>query len=131
MFIITNYKIFERFEEEFKSTIQFDNMDRWSIIIDDIMSKSDYIKKEFDIIVIDRNHSVKSKQYFPYIDIYKVVKDYEEESSIPCAVYDVCNKQFKLFYADGKSLRSGNYLIIKSENFFDRLEDVYYKIYID
>lgn len=129
MFIITNYKKFEIFES--KSIVLLDDIDKWRVIIEDIMSKSDYIKKEFDIIIIDRNHSVNSKQYFPYIDLYKVTKEGDEDSSIPYAVYDVCNKQFKLFYADGKSLKPGNYLIIKSENFFDRLEDVYYKIYID
>lgn len=85
MFIITNYKIFERYEEEFKSTTQFDYMDRWSIIMKDIMSKSDYIKKEFDIEIRDRNKQIKSKQYLPYIDLYKA--DYDEDYFKPVGVY--------------------------------------------
>lgn len=118
MFIITDYKKFESNQ----------NIE-WQNIIDDIISKSDYIKSEFDIEVVDRNKVVNSNQYIPYIDLYK--SELEDEKYIPFGVYDVCNRQFKLFYSEGKELNPGKYLVIKSDNFFDAIEDVYYKIYID
>jgi hypothetical protein len=128
MFIITKYKVFELgsyIKPWFtKEDIEFCN---------NILSKKKEIEKEFDISICHRQEfgltnarNTGSK----FIDLYKILPDGIKS---PFGVYDLSKKEFVLFYEGKKilSIDKEGYIKITSKDFFDGLELVYYKIFLD
>ena len=134
MFIITKYKMFE-------SNFSDDDIK----LAEEINDRVDYIEQEYELIVKHRQpfgDTVRSPENGErtvfgrpvtrtsgsrYFDIWKKNKGLIES----IGVYDISNREFILFYSEGKQLRRESYLHIKSENFFDQLERVHYYTFIE
>jgi hypothetical protein len=125
MFTIKSYKLFE-------SNLLPEDVD----FCNNILSKKDEIEKDFDIEIVHRRPFGQSGSKF--IDLNKIFKngdgtDYTNwpSSRSHFGTYDISTKQFVLFYDGNKYLTHSNYIRIDSENFFDGLETVYYKAFLD
>lgn len=110
---IKNFKLFE--SEDIPDYIKD---------INDVMSHKSEILKEYELIISHRN--ISSNRRIPFIDIYK-----ESNKHIAVGIYDTKKKQFLLFESEGVKLSMNNYLVIKSETFFDRLDWVHYKLFVN
>ena len=119
MFIITKYKMFE-------SNFSDDDIK----LAEEINDRVDYIEQEYELIVKHRQpfgNTIARMSGSRYFDIYKKNEGLIES----IGVYDILNREFILFYSEGKQLRRESYLHIKSENFFDQLERVYYYTFME
>lgn len=114
MFITTKYKMFE-------SNYSEDDIR----LAEEIISKKDYIENEFEIKVEHRSPFREPGSRF--FDLFKT----EENLKISIGVYDLVNREFILFYSEGKELKRKDYLRIKSLNFFDGLDRVHYYSFIE
>ena len=126
MFIITSYKLFEGklIQKPWfaKSDIEFCN---------NILSKKDEILEEFDIYIVHRQEfgvTVAKNTGSKYIDLYRILSGGIRSSF---GVYDLSKKEFILFYEGKKLLSDKSYIRIPSKDFFDGLELVYYKTFLD
>jgi hypothetical protein len=122
MFTIKSYKLFE--SKLLPEDVDFCN---------NILSKKDEIEKDFDIEIVHRRPFGQSGSKF--IDLSKILTNEETPHTWPSkrhfGTYDISTKQFVLFYDGNKYLTHSNYIRIDSENFFDGLETVYYKAFLD
>ena len=115
MFIVTKYKVFEMGRYIYKPiTINFS--------IDDIKLAQE-IENNSSNIINDYELIVRKRLQSKFFDIYK-----KDSQQIPVAAYDIIRREFILFWSEGKKLN--NYLTIKSDNFFDQIERVYYLLYV-
>lgn len=118
MFKITKYKVFE-------SNFSDDDIQLAKTIED----KKDSIKDEYELIINHRQpfgDTIARRTGAKFFDISR-----SNDPHTTVGVYDIVNKQFTLFWSEGKALPFSKYLVIKSDNFFDKIEEVYYKIFID
>jgi hypothetical protein len=97
------------------------------------LSKRDEILEEFDIYIVHRQEFGKTNARntgSKFIDLYRILSGGIKSSF---GVYDLSKKEFILFY-EGKgplSIDKEGYTIIPSKDFFDGLEMVYYKAFLD
>lgn len=95
-----------------------------SVSLHDIMSKKDYILNKWDLVV-DNRVGISTTM----IDIFIKVNNRET----PRGVYDFNKREFILFYnsLNSKPLNPDKYIKIKSNDFFDKLDDVVHLLYYD
>jgi hypothetical protein len=129
MFTIKSYKLFESAGRQTRPSsgkpaiLPSTDVD----FCNNILSKKDDIEKEFDIIIQHRNPFGEGGSTF--IDLYKVPEPGRWKSCF--GTYNIPTKEFILFYDGNKTLNHNNYIVIPSEKFFDGLEMVYYKAFLD
>lgn len=121
MFIVTKYKVFE------SNNFSDDDIR----LAQEIEDKKDSIKDEYELIINHRQpfgDTIARRTGARYFDISKDISGIL--SSV--GVYDILNREFILFYAEGKYYHTQfSYIRIKSDNFFDQLERVHYLIFIE
>jgi hypothetical protein len=116
MFIVTKYKVFE------SNNFSDDDIR----LAQEIESKKDFIENEYELVV--KHRTPFKSPGARYFDISKDISGIL--SSV--GVYDILNREFILFYAEGKYYHTQfSYIRIKSDNFFDQLERVHYLIFIE
>jgi hypothetical protein len=123
MFTIKSYKLFE--------ATQVRITDEDIELCNNILSKKDEILEEFDIYIVHRQvfgQTNARNSGSKFIDLYKISPRGIKSSF---GVYDLSKKEFILFYDGKKSLDLNNYTIIPSKDFFDGIEMVYYKTFLD
>jgi hypothetical protein len=94
-----------------------------SVTSSDIMSKKNQIEEKWDLRVEMRHGGSKIIDIFIRID----------EDWVPRAVYDMESKEFVLFYRsmDSKPLKRDKWIKLKSDDFFDSLDNVVGYLYYD
>ena len=136
MNLITKFALFESINRIFFTQEQID-------LVNNILERKDEIKEEYELVIIHRQpfttddylqvnpgyHKIGCR----YIDIRKIITGVDNSViTSEVAVYDVIKKEFVLFYKSGKRIHlRENFIKIKSEDFFDQIEKVYYEIYLD
>ena len=129
MFTIKSYKLFE----SINSIPQVWFTDKDIEFCNNILSKKDEILEEFDIYIVHRQEFGKTNARntgSKFIDLYKILPGGNKSSF---GVYDLSKKEFILFYEGKKplSIDKEGYTKIPSKDFFDGLEMVYYKAFLD
>ena len=119
MFIIKKYKMFE-------SNFSDDDIK----LAEEIESKQRYIEEEFELKVEHRKPFGDTHTKLTGSRYFDISKKIGTLYSI-IGVYDILEREFILFYSEGKQLTWSNYIRIKSKNFFDELERIHYLIYIE
>jgi len=123
MFTIKSYKLFEATQVWFTDEdIEFCN---------NILSKKDEILEEFEIYITHRQDFGKTNARnsgSKFIDLSKILPGGIRSSF---GVYDLSKKEFILFFDGKKSLNKEQFKYIPSKDFFDGLEMVYYKAFLD
>lgn len=137
MNLITKFALFESINRILFTQEQID-------LVNNILERKDEIKEEYELMIIHRQpfttddylqvnpgyHKIGCR----YIDIRKIITGVDNSViTSEVAVYDVIKKEFVLFYKSGKRIDypRENFIKIKSEDFFDQIEKVYYEIYLD
>lgn len=94
-----------------------------SVNSNDILSKKKQIEKKWDLQVSMRTGSSRIIDIFIRID----------EDWVPRAIYDIESKEFVLFYRslDSKPLKRDKWIRLKSDDFFDSLDNVVGYLYYD
>jgi hypothetical protein len=119
MFIVTKYKVFE------SNNFSDDDIK----LAQEIESKKDFIENEYELVVKHRQpfgDTIARRSGAKFFDISRY-----NDPHTSVGVYDIVNREFTLFWSEGKSLPFSKYLKIKSDTFFDQLERVYYLIFIE
>lgn len=122
MFTIKSYKLFEGSTWFTDTDIEF---------CESILSRKSEIESDFDISVEHRQpfgDTVSKNTGSKFIDLYKISTNGIRTSF---GVYNLSTKEFILFYEGETPLNRESYIHITSENFFDGLEKVYYKTFLD
>ena len=133
MFIIKSYKLFEALD----STPQVWFTDEDIEFCNNILSKKNEILEEFDIYLVHRQEfgvTVAKNTGSKYIDLYRILSGGIRgfiDAPRSFGVYDLSKKEFILFYEGKKLLSNKSYTRIPSKDFFDGLEMVYYKAFLD
>ena len=98
-----------------------------SLIISDIMKRKKEIQEKWELQVFARSNA-SSQVPVHLVDIYvNIDGDWK-----PRGVYNLNTKEFTLFYSGLNTLlKRDKYIKIPSENFFDKIDDVYYRLYND
>jgi hypothetical protein len=129
MFNIKSYRLFE----SINSIPQVWFTDEDIEFCNNILSKKDEILEEFDIYIVHRQEFGKTNARnsgSKFIDLYRILSGGIKSSF---GVYDLSKKEFILFYEGKKplSIDKEGYTKIPSKDFFDGLEMVYYKAFLD
>ena len=100
------------------------------ITISDIIKRKKEIQEKWELQVWARASSDKvyTRDAPTIVDIFAYVDDGWK----PRGVYNLHTKEFILFYNGLHNLlKRDKYIKIPSENFFDKIDDVYYRLYND
>jgi hypothetical protein len=98
-----------------------------SLILSDIIKRKKEIQEKWELQVFARATPLSDAA----VHLVDILVNIDGEWK-PRGVYNLNTKEFTLFYGGlNTPLKRDKYIKIPSENFFDKIDDVYYRLYND